>query len=248
MPERWERKPVAASPGRFFGLIAIIVGGALSSCAEDSGRYSIYPTYHPIYDPNAPEECRALQSLIEARERYGIVAPSQKQDLDALRRCGLPYHYGGGPPYLSNAPAGTAIPDAGPTAETSQDVVQLELHNGVFAVPVIINGAIIIPFVLDSGSADVQLPAEVVLTLIRTGTLSEQDFIGASSYVLANGTTLRSPRFRIREMRVGGHVVSNVAASVGPAVSSDALLGQSFLSKLPAWTLDNKRHVLLLTP
>ena len=124
---------MAASPGRFFGLIAIIVGGVLSSCAE--GRYSIYPTYHPIYDPNAPEECRALQSLIEARERYGIVAPSQEQDLDALRRCGLPYHYGGGPPYLSNAPAGTAIPDAGPTAETSQDVVQLGASHRVLKRP-----------------------------------------------------------------------------------------------------------------
>jgi predicted aspartyl protease len=117
---------------------------------------------------------------------------------------------------------------------------------GVFAVPVVINQAITIPFVLDSGAADVQLPAEVVLTLIRTGTLSKADFLGASSYVLADGTPLRSPRFNIREMRVGGHVARNVAASVGPAVSSDALLGQSFLSKFPSWTLDNQRHVLII--
>jgi predicted aspartyl protease len=48
------------------------------------------------------------------------------------------------------------------------------------------------------------------------------------------------------EMRIGNHVVRNVAARVGPAVSSDALLGQSFLSKLPSWTLDNKRHVLIV--
>jgi clan AA aspartic protease (TIGR02281 family) len=127
-----------------------------------------------------------------------------------------------------------------------QDEVHLQPYNGVFAVPVVINGAISIPFVLDSGSADVQLPAEVVFTLMRTGTLSEGDFIGASSYVLANGSTLRSPRFNIREMRVGEHVVRNVAASVGPAISSDALLGQSFLSRIGSWTLDNKRHVLVL--
>jgi hypothetical protein len=110
----------------------------------------------------------------------------------------------------------------------------------------IINGAVIIPFVLDSGSADVQLPAEVVLTLIRTGTLSEQDFIGASSYVLANGATLRGSRFRIREMKLGRYVVRSVAASVGPAIRSEALLGQSFRIKFPSWTLDNERHVLIL--
>jgi clan AA aspartic protease (TIGR02281 family) len=127
-----------------------------------------------------------------------------------------------------------------------KEELSLQPYNGVFAVPVVINQAIKIPFVLDTGAAVVQLPAEVVFTLIRSGTLSEGDFIGESSYVLANGSTLRSPRFNIREMRVGEHVVRNVAASVGPAVSSDALLGQSFLSKLPSWALDNKRHVLIL--
>jgi clan AA aspartic protease (TIGR02281 family) len=126
------------------------------------------------------------------------------------------------------------------------DEVRLEPYNGVFAVPVVINRAVSMPFILDSGSSEVQLPAEVVFTLLRTGTVSEGDFIGVNSYVLANGSTLRSARFNIREMRVGQHVVRNVAASVGPAISSEALLGQSFLSKLPSWTLDNERHVLIL--
>jgi len=113
-------------------LIAIIVAAGLGGCA-DSGRYSGYPI-HPIYDPNAPEECRALQSLIEARERYGIVALSQERDLDALRRCGLPFDYGGGPT-PSQAPIGQAIPDTDATTETSQDEVQLKLHNAGKARP-----------------------------------------------------------------------------------------------------------------
>jgi hypothetical protein len=75
----------------------------------------------------------------------------------------------------------------------------------------VINRAVSIPFILDSGSSEVQLPAEVVLTLIRSGTLTEEDFIGASQYVLANGSTLRSPRFNIREMRVGERVVRDGA-------------------------------------
>ncbi len=147
------------------------------------------------------------------------------------------------PPYAPTAPVASGAPVA---TETSKDEVRLELHGGVYAVPVVINRAISIPFVLDSGAADVQLPAEVVFTLIRTGTLSERDFIGANSYVLADGSTLQSLRFNIREMRVGEHVVRNVAASVGPAVSSAALLGQSFLSRVGSWTLDNRRHILVL--
>jgi predicted aspartyl protease len=192
-----------------------------------------------------------LEAVIDDRRRYGIVAPSKDADEAALQRCRLeplgtdagsqsqaaPY-----PPYMP-APSVTssAIVENEP-----KDEIQLQPYNGVFAVPVVINRAVSIPFVLDSGATDVLLPAEVVFTLIRTGTLSEGDFIGASSYVLANGSTLRSPRFNIREMRIGDQVVRNVVASVGPAVSSDPLLGQSFLSKLPSWTLDNKRHVLIL--
>jgi len=170
-------------------------------------------------------------------------------DKEALRRC-IIQESGGAPqqtlPYPRYPPTATAPSRTAIASGPPQDEIQLQLHNGVFAVPVVVIGAISIPFVLDSSSADVQLPAEVVFTLIRTGTVSEGDFIGARSYVLANCTTLRSPRFNIREMRVGEHVVRNVAASVGPAVTSDALLGQSFLSKLQSWTLDNKRHVLIL--
>jgi hypothetical protein len=142
----------------------------------------------------ASEECRSLQSVIEEREQYGIVAPSHDLDLEALRQCNLPYSYGGGPP------AGSAPPSATIVVQGASEVVPLERWRGVFAVLVVINQAIAIPFVLDSASADMQLPAEVVLTLIRTGALAETDFLGTSSYVLADGTKLRSPSFNLREM------------------------------------------------
>jgi len=35
------------------------------------------------------KECRALQAMIENRERYGIVAAPDEADRDALRRCSL---------------------------------------------------------------------------------------------------------------------------------------------------------------
>jgi hypothetical protein len=229
-------------------LVALLAGcasAAQQQYVSDPAAQQQYLSYL------TPEKCRALQAVIEDRERYGIVAPSHGMDEDALRRCGLPHSSGGGPssaPYPSYAPTAHATPAVAIAAETPQDEIPLQLHNGVFAVPVVINQAINIPFILDSGAADVQLPAEVVLTLIRTGTVSEEDFVGKSSYILANGSTLRSPRFIIREMRVGQHVVRNVAASIGQVVSSEPLLGQSFLSKLPSWTLDNNRHVLILAP
>lgn len=188
-----------------------------------------------------------MQSVVEERDKYGIVAASDQVDRASLQRClSFPYkeRLAGAAP--QNHPNSSYVPST-PIPKTEGDEISLVISDGVLAVPVLINQSVRIPFIIDSGAADVQLPAEVVLTLFRTGTISDEDFLGGSSYVLANGSTLRSLRFNIREMRVGKHVVRDVVASTGPAIKSQALLGQSFLSRLGSWTLDNRRGVLILT-
>jgi len=232
-----------------------IMVAALAGCSVAEQGYQAAPEDLSLPPPLEGETVEAghLCDLGALRRAIEHKYPGIDQGTAAQEADHLLYVFGCGPPAPAPSSfAATTAPDtqAPPVPQFAigglNDEVQLEPYNGVFAVPVVINRAVSMPFILDSGSSEVQLPAEVVLTLMRSGTLSEADFIGASSYVLANGSTLRSPRFNIRDMRVGEHVVRNVAASVGPAVSSDALLGQSFLSKLPSWTLDNKRHVLIL--
>jgi hypothetical protein len=111
-------------------------------------------------------------------------------------------------------------------------------------VPVRINEAVILPFFLDSGAAAVVIPEDVLSTLLRTGTVKKSDFIGSGKVTLADGSEYLSRLFMLNEVRVGDHVVRNVVANVAP-VKGDPLLGQSFLSKLPAWTIDNERHALV---
>src|SRR5215469_1681814 len=69
-------------------------------------------------------------------------------------------------------------------------VVRMQQEGGTYVVPVLINNAIKLDFVVDSGSADVSVPADVVLTLFRTGTIGKSDFIGEQTYVLADGSKL----------------------------------------------------------
>jgi clan AA aspartic protease (TIGR02281 family) len=123
--------------------------------------------------------------------------------------------------------------------------VNLRQDGGTFLVPVKINGKLSIDFLLDTGASDVQIPADVLMTLYRTGTVSDTDFLGTQTYTLADGSTVPSPRFKLQTLEVGGRAVHDVVASVG-SVKSTPLLGQSFLSKLGSWTLDNERHVLVL--
>jgi hypothetical protein len=85
----------------------------------------------------------------------------------------------------------------------------------------------------------------VFSVLTRKGTVSAQDFLDKRIYKLADGSGELSQRFRIRSLRVGKLEVRDVVASVGNSEGL-LLLGQSFLSRLKSWSIDNERQTLLI--
>ncbi len=130
----------------------------------------------------------------------------------------------------------------------SSGAIEIPLHRrdgGVHTVAVKINDAFTLDFLVDSGSASVSIPADVVQALVRLGTLAPGDFLGAKDYRLADGSLLPSQTFRIRSLTVGGVVVQGVTGSMAP-VHGRPLLGQSFLSRFRSWSIDNGRQVLVL--
>jgi clan AA aspartic protease (TIGR02281 family) len=102
-----------------------------------------------------------------------------------------------------------------------------------------------VDFTIDSGATDVTVPADVVSTLIRTGSITKDDFLGERQYQLADGSMVPSPIFLIRSLKVGDKVVENVRASVASPKGS-LLLGQSFLSRFNSWSVDNNQRLLFL--
>jgi len=142
-------------------------------------------------------------------------------------------------------PGNAVQPPFGASNPSGRMEVPLSLEGGVLTVPVEINGAITLDFVIDSGAADVNVPADVVSTLIRTRTIRPSDFIAQQTYILADGTEAPSPVFIIRSLKVGGRVVPNVKCSIGSPKSS-LLLGQSFLQNFRSWSIDNGRRALAL--
>ena len=146
----------------------------------------------------------------------------------------------------ASAPTSTSEgqPQSKPVANNAEGVPLL-VQGGTFVIPVQINGQITLNFTIDSGAADVSIPADVVSTLIRTGTIQKSDFIGQKTYRLADGSTVPSATFVIRSLKVGNHLLENVTGSIASA-EADLLLGQSFLRRFNSWSIDNKRQVLLL--
>lgn len=151
------------------------------------------------------------------------------------------------PPGPTANPSGqqSGVPFRGSTTENHASEVALQRQGGTFVVPVLINNVLTLNFVIDSGAADVSIPADVVMTLIRTGTIRDTDFLGTETYRLADGSTIPSDTFRIRVLKVGDREVANVTAGIA-RVEGGLLLGQSFLNQFKSWSIDNQRQVLLL--
>src|SRR5258708_22321927 len=131
------------------------------------------------------------------------------------------------------------------TLPAAAETIQLEKsHSGLYVVPVRLNDAITVPFIIDSGASSVYISKDYFMRLRQTGTISQSDFIGTGTWVSADGSRHSDDRYLLHEVIVGNHIVRNVAATVGSG--DESLLGQSFLDRLPAWTLDNARHTLFL--
>jgi clan AA aspartic protease (TIGR02281 family) len=121
----------------------------------------------------------------------------------------------------------------------------LKREGGVLVLPVQINNSITIDFIIDSGASDVVLPLDVFSTLSRAGTITSKDMLVSQTYELADGSRHEARRFRIRSLKIGELGLQNVVGSVAPTGGS-LLLGQSFLSRLPGWSIDNQREVLVV--
>jgi clan AA aspartic protease (TIGR02281 family) len=127
----------------------------------------------------------------------------------------------------------------------ARETIPIEAHDGAYVVPVLVNGLLPLKFIVDSGSADVSIPAEVASALRSLGTLSSADLLGSKKYMLADGSTVSSEIYRIASLKIGGLVMQNVTVRIS-AEKSSLLLGQSFLSRLKSWSVDNAKQILVM--
>jgi clan AA aspartic protease (TIGR02281 family) len=118
-------------------------------------------------------------------------------------------------------------------------------HGHTFTLLATLNTTTTLAFTLDTGASDVVIPRSVAVKLQLSGTLSEADYLGDSTYTLADGHQRRSRRYMLRSVTIGGLSVTDVECLVGDEGSS-LLLGQSFLQKFASLSIDNVRGVLVL--
>ncbi|WP_160816595.1 retropepsin-like aspartic protease [Nitrosomonas oligotropha] len=122
--------------------------------------------------------------------------------------------------------------------------IKLISVGGVYEIPVVLNEVLRINVILDSGAADVSISPDVALTLIRTGTIKNSDWMTGQVYQFADGTKSKSKRFSMRSITIGNKTFKNVTCSIAEKNDAPMLLGQSLLKKLGKYTIDYKKGII----
>ena len=128
---------------------------------------------------------------------------------------------------------------------TNSNSIPMTKVGGVYEIPIIINGVLKLSFIFDAGASDVSISPDVAFTLIRTGTVTDKDFLGTQTYKFADGSTAKSKVFMIKEIQLGNKKVNNIKASISNSIEAPLLLGQSALNKFGKVTIDYSKGVII---
>jgi predicted aspartyl protease/antitoxin component YwqK of YwqJK toxin-antitoxin module len=141
----------------------------------------------------------------------------------------------------------TNLTDTIHVGETASNTIKLiKNSSGLFEIPIILNGVLKINFIFDSGASEVSVSPDVALTLIRTGTISENDWLQDQTYVFADGSKAKSKRFVIRQLIIGNQTLSNIEASISNSIEAPMLIGQNVMNKLGYISIDYDKQLLII--
>jgi aspartyl protease family protein len=155
--------------------------------------------------------------------------------------------------HIEQAPVVTSAPQKNESNKKIDDIkvntiteVKLVSTGGVYEIPVLLNDSLKINVIIDSGAADVSISPDVVLTLLRTGTIAKNDWLEGKLYQFADGSTAKSERFKLKSIVIGDKEFKNVECSIANSLKAPLLLGQSMLRQFGKYTIDYKKGMLIL--
>jgi aspartyl protease family protein len=127
-----------------------------------------------------------------------------------------------------------------PRHQGKRSVVKMIESNGVYEVPVEINGAKM-NFIFDTGASDITISLTEARFLYKQGTLTDSDFIGTQQYQIADGSITEGTKLNLKTVKIGNRTLTNVEASVVHNDKAPLLFGQSALAQFGKISIDYKK-------
>jgi len=125
------------------------------------------------------------------------------------------------------------------------NIVQLETGKGSsLMVPVVVNGKTI-NMMIDPNDRGFIFSLPEAQKLLQNGAITKDDFVGDASVILAEGSIADRAIFRIKELRIGPRTASNIEASVSHKLTEGVIIGESTISTLGRFKIDQPKKQLI---
>ena len=99
----------------------------------------------------------------------------------------------------------------------------------------------------DTGASDVSISQLEEEFMLKNGYLSENDYVGDNNFNIADGSSIKSKLYIVKDFELGGVVIHNVEISAMPNRVAGVLLGQSVMARFGKFEIDNDRNVIKFT-
>lgn len=127
---------------------------------------------------------------------------------------------------------------------TGTNTVKMIKQNGVYQIPVDING-VPMYFIFDTGASLISISSTEAIFLYKQGKLTSDDILGKSNFTDANGDISEGTIIVLREVKIGNKILKNVEASVVNNLEAPLLIGQSALGKFGKISIDYGKNEIL---
>lgn len=120
-------------------------------------------------------------------------------------------------------------------------VVKMEKVNGVYQIPVLVDG-IKMFFIFDTGASIISISETEANFLYKQGNLTRDDIKGTANFSDANGDITEGTIIVLKTVQIGDRTLTNIDASVVHNQNAPLLFGQSALEKFGKISIDNNRE------
>lgn len=127
----------------------------------------------------------------------------------------------------------------------NREIIKLRKENGVFFIPIVINGKYN-EFVLDTGASHILISGNLAEILIKSGEISDDDYIDKITMIDANGNKTVNDLVNIKSVKIGKSEWKNVEAIISNENNVEGLLGQTVLQKFGKITFDFNNNLLII--
>jgi clan AA aspartic protease (TIGR02281 family) len=119
-------------------------------------------------------------------------------------------------------------------------------RGGTYDVKGSLNG-LKLDMLYDTGASNISISQLEEEFMLKNGYLDESDFIGERSFSIADGSSMKSKLYIVKDFELGGVVIHNIEISVMPNRKAGILLGQSAMARFGKFEVDNQRNIIKFT-